>query len=144
MSFTPGDGDDRDAVLLERRGERDDFFGLARVGKGDDKVARADAPEVAVDGLGGVDLVGGDAETGEGGRNFASDEAALAHAGDEDGAAGVGAVDDEIDGGVDLGSEALDLIADRPGFGAQDTGDEIAFGGAIRGWLHALYGTLGG
>ena len=60
--------------------------------------------EVAVDGVGWVEVVGGRARGAEGGGDLAGDDAALADAGDDDAALVGYAAEDEVGGGVE-GSE---------------------------------------
>ena len=67
---------------------RGDLFGLAAVGEGEDHVVGVDAAEVAVDGFGRVQEVSAGAGRGERGDELLADQAGLAHAGDDDGAAG--------------------------------------------------------
>lgn len=133
MSRTAGDGDDGEAILAEDGGEVDDFVGFAGEGDAEDGVGGAEAAEVAVRGFGGVDGVRGNAERGEGGGDLGADEARFAEPGDQDGAVGPGALDDEVDRPVEVLAERGKKAADGVGLGAEDALDELAFAGPIHG-----------
>ncbi len=53
------EGDEGSGKALEGGEDAEEFFGLATVGEGEDGVAGGDEADVAVDGFGGVEEVGG-------------------------------------------------------------------------------------
>ena len=86
--------------------EGQELLGLAAVAEGEHDVALDHAPEVAVDGVGGVEVERRRSGGGQGGRDLLADEAALAHARDHDApGAGEERSDRAIEARVDAGEE---------------------------------------
>ena len=112
-----GERDEGDFEALEGFEEIDDFLGFAAVGDGEERVAAGEHAEIAVEGFGGMKKKGWRAGAGEGGGDFAADEAGLAHAGDDDAAF---AGEEEIDGVDEGGVEAREDILDGLGFDAEN------------------------
>lgn len=117
------EADERVAGALDGGEEAEDFFGFAAGGEGDYDVSLGQHAEVSVDGLGGVEEECGAACGAEGGGNFLGDDAAFAHAGDDDAASSLAALKNAGDGAVERrghgafealgeGEEGLGLDAD--------------------------------
>ena len=103
-----GQSDERNFEALERFEEMNDFFGLAAVRDGDERVAAREHAEVAVERFGGMKKERWSAGAGERCRNFSRDEAGLAHAGENDAAfAGEEEVDGFFEGGVEARENVL-------------------------------------
>ena len=79
----PRHGQEGRAQPLHLRHQGQDLPGVAAVGDGQHRVSLDDAAQVAVDGLGRMQEERGRARGGEGGRDLLSDQAALAHPGDD-------------------------------------------------------------
>jgi hypothetical protein len=78
-----GQRQDRGADAAHVGQQRLQLLGLARVREHEQDVVRADAPEIAVHGLGGVQRDRGRAGRRERGRELGAHQAGLAHAGDD-------------------------------------------------------------
>ena len=115
---------------LERREQAEKLFGLAAVGEGEDDVAGGEHAEVAVNGLGGVEEVGGRAGGAERGGDLAGDDAALADAGDDDASGAVGRVKQQID-----------RLGEGGEHGAVEAEGELVESGGLD--AHELRGTQG-
>jgi len=118
--------DERVADSLEGDEEAKDLFGFAAGGERDDYVAGGEAADVAVDGFAGVEKKGGRAGGAEGRGDFLGDNAALAHAGDDDAPAFVAALENEVNGAGEVGGHrAFEAAGERfegGGFNADELG----------------------
>ncbi len=92
------DGDEGGLEALERGQKMEEFFGLAAVGESDDDVACGEHAEIAVDGFGWVEEVGGRAGGTQGGGDLAGDDAAFADAGEDDAGLLLCGLEQEVDG----------------------------------------------
>ena len=88
------EADERGAEARDDGEEAKELFGFAAVGEGEEDVAAGEDAEVAVEGFGGVEELGGGAGGDEGGGDFAGDEAAFADSGEDDAVVGLGGGDD--------------------------------------------------
>ena len=136
------EGDERVGEALERGKEVEELFGFAAVGEGEDGVAGGDHAEVAVDGFGGVEEVGGSAGGAEGGGDLAGDDADFADAGEDDAAAVADAVEEEIDGrgegGEHGGVEAEGEVEEGGGLDADEVGGWMAWRSVGLRWAWCL------
>ena len=132
------DGDEAGLEALEEGQEGEELFGFAACGEGDDEVAGGEHAEVAVEGFGGMEEVGGGSGGAEGGGDLAGDDAAFADAGEEDAVMCFRGGDEEVDGlgeGFCGGAiEAIGEIVEGGGFEADDLGR--AGWGSFRSLVH--------
>jgi hypothetical protein len=98
------EADEGVADALEGGEKAEDLFGLTAGGEGDDHVAVSQGAKVAVQGFGGMKEKRRGAGGAEGGGDLLGDDAALAHAGDDDPAAGLAALHHQLDGALEVGS----------------------------------------
>ena len=100
--------DQRDLQALDGGEERENFLGLAAGGKREDDIAANDHSQIAVEGLDRMQVKGGGSGGTQGGGDFAGDETALAHAGDDDAS---GTAEHEVNGALEgWGHGARDAV----------------------------------
>ena len=105
------EADERVADALDGGQQAEDLFGLAAGGERDDDVAAGEHAEIAVNGFGGMQEQRGAARGAERGGDLLRDDAALAHPGDDDAAASLAALEDAIDGAVEVrGHRAFEAV----------------------------------
>jgi hypothetical protein len=112
-----GESDDGHFQTLEWFEEIQDFLSFAAVGDREQGVTASEHPQVAVERFGGVKEKGRRASAGEGGGNFAADQARFAHARDDDAAF---AGEEKIDGAVEGRVEASEEIVEGLGLNVKD------------------------
>jgi hypothetical protein len=126
------EGDELVGQPLEDGKEIEDLFGLAAGREGEDGVAAGEHSEIAVDGVGRVQVVSWCAGGAEGGRDLAGDDAALADAGDDDAVLAGDTAEDEVGGGVEGGEhwafKAEGEGVEGGGFDADEVGGLDGFG----------------
>jgi hypothetical protein len=114
-----GEGDERNSEALDGGEEFENLSGFARGREREDKIATHDHAEISVESFGGMEVESGSSGGCEGGGEFAADESALAHAGDDDAS---GAVEDEGEGALEVGghgtADAIGETAESFGFNA--------------------------
>ena len=123
-----GDGDEPRAEAADRFEQPQQLLGLAAVRERNHHVVVADGAEIAVRGLGGVQEPGRRAGARQRGGDLPADDAGLAHAGDDDAAA---AVEEELDGALEVAVDAVDEAEDGGGLGAEHLAREIEPGGGV-------------
>ena len=107
----------RAPMPADRLEQPEQLLGLAAVRQRHHDVVVADRAEIAVDGLGRMQEPGGRAGARERRRDLPADDARLAHAGDDDAAP---AVEEQLDGALEVAVDAIDEAEDRGRFGAED------------------------
>ena len=112
-----GESDDRHFQTLKGLEEIQDFLRFAAVSDGEQGVTASEHSQIAVKSFGGMEEKGRCAGTGKGGRDFAANQARLAHTGDDDAPF---AGEEKIDGAVEGGVETSQKIVERLGFDLQD------------------------
>ena len=116
-----GERDDLRALALQMRRQQHELVGLAGIRKHHHDVAGRDHAEVAVRGFRRMDEERRRARRRERGRELARDVARLADAGHDDAAAGM---EDQLDGGDEIGAEPRGEPRDRVGFGREHVARE--------------------
>ena len=113
--------DDLRALPLEMRRQQHELVGLAGIRQHHHDIRRRDHAEVAVRGFRRVDEEGRRARRRERGRELARDVTGLADAGHDHPAV---AMEDEVDGGDEIGAEPRGEPDDRIGFGRENVARE--------------------
>ncbi len=130
------EGDEGVAHALQSGQEAQDLLGFAAGGEGDDHVAFGDHAEVAMDGFGRMKEERRAAGGTEGGGDLLGDDAAFTHAGDDDAAARLSALDDAVDGALEVGGhgpvEALGEGQQRFGFDPNELGRSVDVGHGLK------------
>ena len=126
-----GHGDQFHIEAGQRRKDVEEFGRLTAVAEGEDDVAVGDQPEVAVEGVEGIEDNGGGTRAGQGGGNFVADMAGFAHAANDDFTAVVGAVLKGLDGTAESG--AVEVLRETAQFVRLDADDTAGFGQIIHG-----------
>lgn len=126
VEVVAGEGNEGGADALDEGEKADKFLRLAGGGEGDEHVAGHKHADVSVDGFGGVEEERGGPGGGEGGGDFASDDAAFAHAADDHASVAAG---EQVDGAKEVGShsafEAMGESLEGVGFDVDDVGAEL-------------------
>ena len=128
-----GERDQPRADAADRLEQPDQLLGLAAVRQREHDVVVADRAEVAVDRLGRVEEEGRRAGARQRRGDLAADDARLAHAGDDDAAA---ALEQQLDGALEVVVEAIDQAEDRRRLGAQHLAGEIERRSSVVGAHH--------
>ena len=95
-SAASADGDESGVEAFESGKQPEKLLGFTAIGERENGIARGEHAEVAVDGLGCVQEVGGRAGGAQRGGDLACDDTALADAGNNDAAAAIGGLKKQI------------------------------------------------
>ena len=118
------ESDEREVEAMGDRKEGEEFFGFAAGGEKEEGVRGGEHAEVAVEGLGGVEEVGGGSGGAEGGGDLPRDQATFADAGEEERTAGSDGAFEEVEGRgeglMEVGVETVSEGGEGGGFSGDD------------------------